>query len=925
MLNLRTPGYFNFKNKVKNLKVAAALTLLTLMLPVSGFSQLVNFYNFYQGSTPYTLISAGTVLGSGASYDNQVHTSIPLGFTFSFNGSSYTTIGLSSNGFAWFGSAAPSTTNYTPISSTASNPAFLSPYGRNIEARTNGELRYTTIGTAPTRIFIAQWRNFQRSTTGTTDNTGEQFNFQLRLYEYDYTVAFTYGTFATTVNGNAQVGLRAATNTDYFNRSVGTANTWATSSNGITNTATALISSTKIPASGQYYKWIPRSIDNKLIGGGTLDTIGSGQAYQAFNAMFQEVGMELYSTSPITSALMNSTVNGILQPPINLTLASGNNLNGIWQGSLPPVSTSGDVTYFTTFQNAAGESFNLTPLAYEVNYLRVSGPVNQPVLLDPTTGTGVAQLRANISVSNVKFTELSLFPNLSAASTSAPFITQLYSNDYLELTNLGTAGTDLSGFSVEFHIANTLYSMTFPEGTVPDTGKTMVIRIGTDTGEILDPSQNFFGINGPKNMMDTTTKAGFILKNRIGEVVDAFAINGFEFPASSGVTISKWYGENLMVGSAPGLTRKTPTDHNSSADWSQLNSLYLPGMGIQNSSLYAILDMPQVYWQLPSGATLFGESISFPMSSPGVQGFSMLVNDGPYSANGFASVEAVTSLANPPVADFTADNVTPLQYAPVTFTDLSSENPTTWSWNFSPATFTYINGTTASSQNPQVKFNAGGTYTVSLTVTNSGGSDTETKVSYITVAGYTSSCVKPTGVTVSQVTATSAKISWNSGLYAESFEIRYRRNLCGAYQYVTVPGGAGNFVVINGLIAGSYYECWVRSICGGVASSWSSVRCFITPCNSRYSMQENDYAGSSGINIYPSPAISEVFISLPGDVEGDLAIQIFDAAGRLVSDKKDLLTYTETVSMDVSALKAGIYLMVVTSGENQWSSRMVKQ
>ena len=46
------------------------------------------------------------------------------------------------------------------------------------------------------------------------------------------------------------------------------------------------------------------------------------------------------------------------------------------------------------------------------------------------------------------------------------------------------------------------------------------------------------------------------------------------------------------------------------------------------------------------------------------------------------------SLSGPPQieADFEADNTTPALGETVTFTDLSTENPTSWSWSFTPST-----------------------------------------------------------------------------------------------------------------------------------------------------------------------------------------------------------------------------------------------
>ena len=94
-------------------------------------------------------------------------------------------------------------------------------------------------------------------------------------------------------------------------------------------------------------------------------------------------------------------------------------------------------------------------------------------------------------------------------------------------------------------------------------------------------------------------------------------------------------------------------------------------------------------------------------------------------------VTGKSGLVVAPVANFEADITTPATGQTVSFTDLSYENPTSWSWSFSPATVTYVGGTTSASQNPQVQFNTSGYYTVSLTATNSAGSDGETKTNYI--------------------------------------------------------------------------------------------------------------------------------------------------------------------------------------------------
>jgi PKD repeat protein len=93
------------------------------------------------------------------------------------------------------------------------------------------------------------------------------------------------------------------------------------------------------------------------------------------------------------------------------------------------------------------------------------------------------------------------------------------------------------------------------------------------------------------------------------------------------------------------------------------------------------------------------------------------------------SVNITGAVINPPVADFSAGSTSIVMGQSVSFTDTSSNNPTSWSWTFSGGT-----PSSSTSQNPTITYNTAGTYTVSLTATNSAGSDTETKSAYITVS-----------------------------------------------------------------------------------------------------------------------------------------------------------------------------------------------
>ncbi len=86
---------------------------------------------------------------------------------------------------------------------------------------------------------------------------------------------------------------------------------------------------------------------------------------------------------------------------------------------------------------------------------------------------------------------------------------------------------------------------------------------------------------------------------------------------------------------------------------------------------------------------------------------------------------------NTPVAAFIANPITGTATLNVIFTDQSQNNPTSWQWDFG-------DGGSSTQQNPSHTYNTAGTYTVTLTVNNSYGSDTEIKTDFISVG--TSNC-----------------------------------------------------------------------------------------------------------------------------------------------------------------------------------------
>lgn len=150
--------------------------------------------------------------------------------------------------------------------------------------------------------------------------------------------------------------------------------------------------------------------------------------------------------------------------------------------------------------------------------------------------------------------------------------------------------------------------------------------------------------------------------------------------------------------------------------------------------------LPSVYTGLGNGGrkvSYTGKFMVVPQAGRGVYvsqdwGVTWGLMATPVNARHCCVEEGHLLVINPPLVGFYASNVTPLPNTNVRFTDISTGNPTSWLWEFTPATVTYrIGGPT--SQHPTVSFNAVGKYTVKLTATNSAGSKSLTKTDYINV------------------------------------------------------------------------------------------------------------------------------------------------------------------------------------------------
>jgi hypothetical protein len=226
-----------------------------LVLSMFAFSSwaLVSEYTFASSLSNYSEISGGTVLVSGPDNTNANYNAIPLGFSFTYNGTAYTTVSVNENGFLAMGDVV--TSNYFAISTATGTNNVVAGISRDIRGRDDGQLMYLLTGEAPNRVFTVQWKNYRRNATAALNDI---FNFQIQLHENNNKVIVSYGAFtAVTVSTMAavQVGLRGASADDYNNRT--TTTDWSATTAGTANNSNCSLSPTVFPATGLTYTFSP--------------------------------------------------------------------------------------------------------------------------------------------------------------------------------------------------------------------------------------------------------------------------------------------------------------------------------------------------------------------------------------------------------------------------------------------------------------------------------------------------------------------------------------------------------------------------------------------------------------------------------------------------------------------------------------------
>lgn len=217
----------------------------------------------------------------------------PIGFNFLFNGDVFDRIGVANGGWISFGKSTDAnqavwcfTSDHPhgrPLLQSIGGPAIsyqrnrIAGFGRsNLRAQDESSvggptssLRVATIGTAPNRVCVIQWKDFR--TNYSVDNN--RVSFQIRLNESDNSVDVRFGPMQWNWYqggaGSAQVGLGGRNNTDFNNRMTvyeepGFDHDWNATVPGTTNISACIAGNPSAPQSegpgvlpvvGLNFKW----------------------------------------------------------------------------------------------------------------------------------------------------------------------------------------------------------------------------------------------------------------------------------------------------------------------------------------------------------------------------------------------------------------------------------------------------------------------------------------------------------------------------------------------------------------------------------------------------------------------------------------------------------------------------------------------
>ena len=333
-------------------------------------------------------------------------------------------------------------------------------------------------------------------------------------------------------------------------------------------------------------------------------------------------------------------------------------------------------------------------------------------------------------------------------------------------------------------------------------------------------------------------------------------------------------------------------------------------------------------------------------------------NRGHYGNNIYIdNVNLQGQLSAGPVSSFTPNASTVCAGTPVNFTNNSTGNPTSWSWTFpggSPASST--------AQNPgSVVWNAAGTYTVTLQVSNANGNNSSTQVitvnaiPAVTASGSATICpganttlnasgantyswqpgnLSGNSVSVSPATTTTYTVTGSSNNCSNTSQVTVTVSTPPAVPSITNVGN-----VLTSSVSGSSYQWYLNGnpIAGATAQSYTAtqagsytVEVFnANNCASGQSapMVITGVAAANVLNAFavsPNPNNGLFTVSFQSESANDFTVDVFNAIGQVVySENVTHFSGLYSREMNLTPFGSGLYTLRVRSNAGESILRVV--
>ena len=202
------------------------------------------------------------------------------------------------------------------------------------------------------------------------------------------------------------------------------------------------------------------------------------------------------------------------------------------------------------------------------------------------------------------------------------------------------------------------------------------------------------------------------------------------------------------------------------------------------------------------------------------------------------------------------------------------------------------------------------TYTAKVRANCGNGLTSEwTSVNFTTDAEPAEDCDAPTNVTASEITQTTAVISWEGT--AETYEVTV-----GDKDPVNVSAKS---YACSGLTANTTYTVKVRSICGDGKMSEAATATFKTLENSGLT----DVEDVVSVKAYPNPTTDNATLEIKG-INGKARVIVTDVNGRVI-DNVNVSDGVETITIDSERYASGVYyIRVMGEGINKTTTLIKK-